>query len=120
MPSRSGRRSEKKLPESQARGAGGSNKEYLEAHVERALRTVQDYLGPKQANVIRGLLRRSIESDPVSRRLVARATGRVSPNQPSTVRTQNSEALGATPCNAHCKAQHSSVGSARGKKSQRD
>jgi hypothetical protein len=47
--------------------------EYLSEHVERALLTVRRYLAPQQAQLVRKLVHDSLQTDPVSRQLFARA-----------------------------------------------
>ncbi len=54
--------------------AGDANEVFISAHVERALEAVRQYLGARQAEAIRRLLRKNIETDPVSLRLLANAT----------------------------------------------
>jgi hypothetical protein len=53
--------------------------EYLSAHVERALLTVRRYLAPEQAQLVRRLVRSSLETDPVSKQLFAKAASMTKP-----------------------------------------
>jgi len=54
-------------------GRAKANEALFSAHVERALETVRHYLGARQTEVVRNILRKNLRTDPTSRRLLARA-----------------------------------------------
>lgn len=56
---------------------------YLTEHVERALETVRRFLGKRQASIVRALLWKNLETDPVSRKLLNEAMKTVWPAQRS-------------------------------------